>query len=59
MRVDSLRKIAQIPLAESVVAHTNKQNVILANGGWKREEKRLDGEDWLDALEEDKRNLCI
>lgn len=58
MRVDSLRKIAQM-LAESVVAHTNKQNVILANGGWKREEKRLDGEDWLDAFEEDKRNLCI
>lgn len=48
-----------MPLAESVVAHTNKQNVILANGGWKREEKRLDGEDWLDTLEEDKRNLCI
>lgn len=58
MRVDLLSKIAQM-LAESVVAHTNKQNVILANGGWKREEKHLDGEDWLDAFEEDKRNLCI
>lgn len=53
MRMDSAGKIAQVPLAGSVGART--ANVVLAVRGWKREEKHVNGKDWIGAFGESER----